>query len=280
METQPQWDILHRSLMTSHPSPFFRGSMMFMSARNAQYNVLLSAYDDYSKDRINEAEFATRVGGVVQANIQVSLARRLMRYGVKAGVLAVLFGLSDEEDKELVKEIAKEEAVKDIKKVPFESVMNMLGLGAFGQIGATIGYEAVRQIEGKTFTKKLSEARTGNIIADLTMDFMQFGIDSAKLAKQLWTQEVYVDRKRMGEARWKDTATELVNTTAEIVAQIMGMPYSGPRSDIVWPTQSVLRGMSRDEYEKKRKEFNEARRKALQEAVKKKVKEGELPRKR
>lgn len=217
---------------------------------------------------------------LVQANITVSLARRLFRLGVKAAVLSVLFGLSDEKDKELVKEIAKEEVVKDIKKVPLESILNMFGLIAFGQIAGTIGYEAARQVKGKTFPKKLSEVRTGNIIADFTMDFTQFGILSAKLAKEIWTGEVYVDRKRMGEAKWKDTAVDLVNVAAEITALIAGIPYSGPRSDIVWPTKTVLRGMSKDEYEKKRAEFNKLRKEALQKAVKQRVKEGKLPRKR
>lgn len=277
LESQPQWDILNRTLLTSHPSPWLRGSMMFMSARNAQYNVMLRAYDDYAKGRIGIGEFSTRIGGVVQANITVSLARRLFRLGVKAAVLSVLFGLSDEDDKELVKEIAKEQVVKDIKKVPLESVLNMFGLVAFGQIASTIGYEAARQIEGKTFPKKLSEARTGNIIADFTMDFTQFGITSAKLAKEIWTGEVYVDRKRMGEAKWKDTAVDLANVAAEIIALITGTPYSGPRSDIVWPTKTVLRGMSEDEYEKMRAELNKLRKKALQELIKELVKKGELP---
>jgi hypothetical protein len=277
MESQPQWDVLYRSQLTSHPSPWLRGSMMFMSAPNAQYNVMARAYDDYAKGRIGGGEFATRIGGVVQANAQVSLARRLMRFGVKAGALAVLFGLRPE-DKELVKELAKEEALKDVKKLPLETALNLIGLSAFGKIGATIGYEAAKSFEGKGFFKRASEIRTGNIITDLFVDSTQWGIVFGKLAKEIFTGEVYTDHKRLGQSKWKDTATDLVNITAEITAQLTGLPYGGPRSDIVWPTQSVLYGMSKDEYDKKLKEFNKQLKKAEQEAIKEEVRKGNLPR--
>ena len=52
VETQPNWDIIYRSPLTSSPNVFLRGSLMFQSARNAQMNVLMRSVDDFNKGRI------------------------------------------------------------------------------------------------------------------------------------------------------------------------------------------------------------------------------------
>ena len=83
METQPNWGAMHRSMLTSSPNVFLRGSTMFMSARQAQYNILLRAKSDLAAGRITKAQFAERTGGVVYANALVAVAKRLTKLGVK-----------------------------------------------------------------------------------------------------------------------------------------------------------------------------------------------------
>ena len=85
LDTQPQWDMIHRSEITSSPNVFIRSMAMFMSARNAQYNVVLRAIDDLQKGRITTNEFGKRTGGVLTANVLVAVVKRLVKLGIKMG---------------------------------------------------------------------------------------------------------------------------------------------------------------------------------------------------
>ena len=89
-KSQPTWDMLGRCPLTSWPNVFGRGSMMFMSARNAQYNVGIRAIDDMRKGRIGKAEGAKRLAGVGTANMLISLWRRLFKILTKAGFFGII----------------------------------------------------------------------------------------------------------------------------------------------------------------------------------------------
>ena len=52
METQPIWDTLHRSKLTTDTGFFAKGFTMFMSARAAQFNVIVQAINDFRRKRI------------------------------------------------------------------------------------------------------------------------------------------------------------------------------------------------------------------------------------
>lgn len=230
LQTQPQWDILYRSSLTSHPNPFVRGFTMFMSARNAQYNVLLRALNDAHVGRINEKEFEARIGGVVAANIAVSMSRRLFRVAVRTGTLGLLVAVGSGPD-EPVKEIA-EQTLNQLGKVPQESIFNMVGLNAFGGVLTSIGYAAIeRQKKGAWQKADLSRIRTGNMIGDLMLDASELGIDFTQL-----THEYLND-----DPNWKDTAEEVTDLLAQLIAYRYGLPWEGPKSDLIWPITGAIR---------------------------------------
>ncbi len=240
MTTQPQWDMLHRSPLTSDPSVLARSVTMFMSARNAQYNVLVRAVDDYSKGRTGKGTFSERVAGVGMAAMLVSLSRHLFKELVLAGAIAffVALGLREPPDEEEL----KEEALRIAKKVPLETAFNLIGLNAIGTLFVSMGYAALKTRKYGWQQGRYSDIRTGNMLADLTLDVMQTGIDFTLFTDQLISGEKYKSGKNRGRYKWEITGLRLIDDVAMLIAYRYGLPYEGPRSDIVWPAQKALQG--------------------------------------
>lgn len=239
LTTQPQWDMLHRSPLTSDPSVLARSISMFMAARNAQYNVLVRAIDDYRKGRINKAQFSERLAGVGMANLLVSVARHTFKTAVKAGAIAALvaMGIRKPPDDEEI----RAEAERLAKKIPTETVFNLIGLNALGTIFSSMGYTALKARKYGWQSGRYSDIRTGNMMADLTLDFMQLGIDFTMFTDQIITGEKYKSGKNKGRYKWEVTGTRLIDDITLLIAYRFGLPYEGIKSDIVWPVQAVLR---------------------------------------
>lgn len=238
LDSQPQWDILHRTPLTSNPNALLRGSLMFMSARNAQYNVLLRARDDFKKGRISRFEYSKRVGGVVQANIQVSLARRIFKAGVKTVAITALAAAGIQEKP---KEKIKEEMLREFKKVPGESIFNLLGLMAFGQLAVNIGREVISAVKFEQFPKRFDEIQIGNIFADVMLDVTQANIDIALAVKYAASGEEFKSGPSKDEKKWKRSAQQAADTIAELISRRYGLPYSGPKADFYYPITTAAK---------------------------------------
>ena len=239
MNTQPQWDMIHRSPLTSDPSVLARSISMFMSARNAQRNVIVRTIDNYQKGRITRAQLSERLAGVGMANLLVSISRHTFKTVIRVGAITALVAMGirkPPDDKEIKKEVERL-----TKKIPLETVFNIIGLDAMGTLFTSMGYAALQTRKYGWGMGRYSDIRTGNMLADLTLDFMQMGIDFTLFIDQLISGEKYKSGKNRGRYKWEITGMRLIDDIALLVAYRFGLPYEGIKSDIVWPVQFALK---------------------------------------
>jgi hypothetical protein len=238
MHTQPQWDMLHRTPITSDPSMFIRPFTMFRSAIIAQRNVMVRAIDDYRKGRITKEQMAERIAGVGMSSVLVVLSRHLFKTLVFAGATTALvaMGLREPPDEEEI----KEEATKLAKKIGIQSAFTFVGLDIVGSLFASMGYKALQVRKYGWGMGGYGDIRTGNIIADVTLDVMQTGVDFVLFTEQLISGEKYKSGKNRGRYKWEITGLRLIDEIAALFAYRYGLPYEGPKSDIVWPVQKAL----------------------------------------
>jgi len=239
MTTQPQWDMLHRTPITSDPSMFIRPFTMFRSAIIAQRNVLVRAVDDYFfKGRITLEQFAERFTGVGMSVVLVTVSRHLFKTLVFAGATTALvaMGLREPPDEEEI----KEEATKLVKKIGIQSVFTFVGLDIIGSLFASMGYKTLQVRKYGWGMGDYGDIRTGNIIADVTLDIMQTGVDFALFTEQLISGEKYKSGKNRGRYKWEITGLRLIDEIAALFAYRYGLPYEGPKSDIIWPVKKAL----------------------------------------
>jgi hypothetical protein len=240
LETQPQWDIIYRNELTSSPNIILRGSLMFSSARNAQYNVLLRAINDYRKGRIGAGEAGKRVSGVVYANILVAVVKRLIKAGVKFGWLGLLFLRSDDEEKrEKITIAAKKEIAKEPSRLAVNSALNFISLPAFGAIFQNIAYETVKRIKYPNMEHKLRDVRTGNVFADLSLDVTGLIADTGLLVKYVLTKEKFKSGPDKNKPKWKRTAKNVADQLAELISMRSGLPYSAPKGEVYYQVKSA-----------------------------------------
>ncbi len=244
LETQPNWDIIYRSPLTSSPNVFLRGSLMFQAARNAQMNVLMRSIDDFSKDRISAGEAGRRMSGVLLANISVAIVKRLLKFGIKASIFGLIFILGDEEEKEAAVGAIAKEGLKDVSRLPQDTVINLIGLPAFGNIPAAIANETLRSFKKPASTfRKLADIRTGNFFADLTLDATSIGVSAGALGKHLLTQEKISSGPRRGRLKWRDDAENVSLGIAELIAIRYGLPLAAPKQELFFQTKAALRAV-------------------------------------
>jgi len=240
-ETQPQWDIPYRNELTSSPNVFLRGSTMFMSARSAQYNVLLRAMDDYRKGRIGAGEFGKRTSGVIMANILVAVVKKLIRLGVKLGALGLIYTLATEEEEKKVKKIAKVSAVKAAKQIPIDSALNMVSLPAFGSIAQNVAYEVIRKLKYRYIPTDLKNIRTGNIFTDLALDVTGTSVNLANMSKYMLTGEKFKSGPDKGKPKWQRETKKAADGIAELIAIRYGLPYSAAKGEVYYQIKSAQR---------------------------------------
>ncbi len=241
VETQGQFDTLHRSVMTSSKSLFLRTMTLFMSARNAQYNVCLRAIDDYKKGRIEKTEFTERIGSVMLSCFLEPVIRKGFQWTVKGLMLAALLNLADDDDeKKKLKDAALATLERDAKKVIIDTPLNLLGLSVFGQMGADLGQFFVKGLSGQNPFGSNSDVRTGNAIGDLFVNIGSMAQSAGYLVDQIRTGETYLSGNKEGEEKWKTTIIDFADKLGDITAAAFGLPYSGIKGDFVWPAQSIL----------------------------------------
>lgn len=246
LETQPQWDMIYRNELTSSPNVLLRGSLMFQSARNAQYNVLLRAVDDYKKGRIGPGEAGKRISGVVYANILVAVVKRLIKMGIFFGALGLLYLISDEkEKKEKIKRTFRTKAGKVPGQVAIDSALNFISLPAFGSLTQNIAYETIQRIKYPNMKKDLQDIRTGNIFIDLTLDVTGLVADTGLMTKYLITGEKFKSGKDEGKPKWKRSAIEVADQLAELIAIRTGLPYSAPKGEIYYQIRSAEKSIEK-----------------------------------
>ncbi|HET6453087.1 MAG TPA: hypothetical protein VFI02_01665, partial [Armatimonadota bacterium] len=226
METQPQFNPETRTHLTSIKQPFIKASFMFMSARSAQLQSLLQANDDLRQGRITKEQWASEYANIIVAAWGVSLARRVARILVKTAGIAGLaaLGLHDEPEEEF-----KEQFVKEVSKIPRETVENFIGLSVVGiwfsnaerLIEARIRYGPV----------EYSDLRTNNLFIDV-------GLDATK-GLELWTRAVLAEVDGDEDAAWY-YVKQAADQSAALISMRFGIPYSGIKADYVWPLKAVV----------------------------------------
>jgi hypothetical protein len=241
VETQGQFDILHRSSLTSSNNVFLRAMTLFMSARNAQYNVALRAINDFKRGRISAGVFSERLGSITLSTFLEAVIRKGIKWTVKGAALAYLLSLADDDDeKKKLTETAKKSAIKDAERIAIDFPLNAVALSVFGQMGADIGEKVISGLSGRSNWGNIADVRTGNIIADLVVDISALSVESGLLARQLYTGEIYKTGDRAGQEKWKTTILDLADNLAETTSSVTGLPYSGIKGDFVYPVQNIL----------------------------------------
>jgi hypothetical protein len=241
LDSQPQWDMMHRNELTSSPNVFLRGSLMFQSARNAQYNVLLRAMDDYRKGRISAIEASKRTSGVMYANILVAVVKRLAKMGIKYGALGLIYLATDDDDKkEKIAEAVPSAAKKDATQVPIDSVLNLIGLPAFGGIASNIAYEVVQRLRRPGMRlSRLQDIRTGNVFSDLSLDATGVVSDTSAMMYHMLTKEKFKGGKDKDKPKWGRDAKEVADGLAELIAIRYGLPYSALKGEVFYQVKSA-----------------------------------------
>lgn len=245
LETQPNWDMIYRTPLTSSPNFFLRGSLRFLSARNAQWNVVARAVQDFRKGRISAKEAGKRAGGVLYANILVATVKRLIKLGVKGVFFGLFLFLADSDDeREKIKEAAKAEAKKDVKRIGPDATINLLGLSAFGDIPSTIVNDIMRKGTPNTW-RKLNQIRTGNFFTDLGLDAAATSLDTAALVENLLTGEKIERGPRKGRPKWKDNAKDAATGVAELISLRYGLPLAAPKQEILFQKKAAERAVKK-----------------------------------
>jgi hypothetical protein len=241
METQPMWDALHRSIVTSDTAFFARGFTWFMSARNAQLNVLQQAFDDANKGRITETERNKRLADIAIANFCVSFLRNIIRTGIQAAGIIFLtaLGLREPPDEEEVKEILKRLAIK----LPMETVFNLVGLNAVTQVTTAIAYNGIRAANYKWSGYDARYLRTGNLAVDLFNDMVVMGMEGWEFGTDLITLKKFKGTKyKEGEYAFVDSGERFMRSVLLMTAYRLGLPFEGPMSDLYYPLKRAYKG--------------------------------------
>ena len=233
LETQPQWDMIHRNLLTSSPNVAIRGSTMFSSARSAQYNVLQRAVDDYQKGRIGKFAASQRIKGVLYANILVAIVKALVAIGISSAIAALAF-LSDDEEK--ARKILFETIAKRAKRLPLDAVLNLISLPTLvGNFASNIGNEIVKRIKTRGLPlRDLQSIRTGNIFVDISLDVTDIVGSLGKMIQLMITGEEFKSGPGKGQPKWKRERDRFAVGLAELIAIRHGLPFSAPRGEIAF----------------------------------------------
>lgn len=241
LETQPNWGAFHRSGLTLSKNFGIKSFAMFMSARNAQLQIFQRALDDLAKGRITKARFTNRMKDLGDAAVRVTIIRELVRKSIEFGTLALLAGLGIKEWQEIKDKLDEEVSVANLGDLAVKTGSNLIGLSVFGGVVAQMGREAIKGLGGKTAWERAQSIHTGNPITDSILTATLASLEFGLLANQIITQERYANGPKRLQLKWPDTALSLTNKTGELVSQTFGLPWSGPRRDIVWPIQRALR---------------------------------------
>jgi hypothetical protein len=240
LDTQPQWDMVHRNALTSSPNVPLRGSTIFSSARVAQFNVLSRAVLDFTKGRIGFITMAQRWKGVFYANILVQIVRGIVALGITSATAALIFLGGDEEK---AKRVVFESAKKQATRVPLGSILNMISLPALiGPLTKNAADEVIKRLKTPGLPiRDLQSIRTGNIFVDMSLDATDATTSLAKMLQLMGTGEVFKSGPDKGKPKWKRERDRFAITTAELIAFRYGLPFAAPRGEIAFRVKQIIK---------------------------------------
>jgi hypothetical protein len=246
MRTQGQYDMLHRSEMTSSPNVFMKGSTMFMSSLNAFYNTCLQSLDDYHKKRISLFKMTENIGSVI-TSLEAAVAVRTA-YGLGLTAAAIILisefsGGEPEEKREKRNRALADAANKRWSRMAKRMIFEPLGLSVFGQTVAEIGQRVVDAARGKPAFMKPGDMPTGNMFADMVLAMGQGSIDAGTMVHQYLSGDRYQSGPKKGDLKWKSSAWGVADSVLQAVSYLTGSTYSGIKSDVVWPIQTASRAL-------------------------------------
>jgi hypothetical protein len=159
---------------------------------------------------------------------------------LKAAVIAMLFGIGRKPDKEdLEAEILAKELEKELDALPQNMLYEALGLDVFGRFGYALMDGVVDRLQGRTFVNK-QDVQTGIVYTDLFLDVQDATEKMAVAIGDYMDGETYVSGAKKGEPKWETTVPKAIDATAEIVMALSGLPYSGIKSDVVYPYKGAV----------------------------------------
>lgn len=235
METQPNWDTMYKSVLTTDTSALSRGISMFMSARSAQENILFQAASDRAKGRINTEEMLHRMEPIAEAIFWVSVIKTLTKRLVGTFGLTALVGLGLREppDEEEVKEMLKNDSLK----IGQDTIFNAVGLNAWGGAITGAAYGAISSMRfGRTEIDK-GRLRTGNLVVDLYSDVGVALGDGILFVGYAGGGLLGLESARNADGSLKvyDSGRAFFQDTARWTTYYLGLPFEGPMSDFYYP---------------------------------------------
>jgi len=241
--TQPMWDMLNRSVLSGSPSLWLRLGLIFRSAREKQWNVLLRANNALVKDwRANKiralAQWTRAVDGVVAANVSIAAWKNALRWGLYTGSLAALaaLGLIDPEDRDLPDE---DERRSLAAKLAEESAGNVLSLAPGGQ-----HLQNALKVAGKRLRNEpvWQPEPYDNPIGEIFNIGFQLAADQIpKMVAAASTGDRFRSGPRKGQLKWRAYAAEAIANATILTSYVAGIPLPGPKSEFYWPIQRALR---------------------------------------
>lgn len=220
--TQPMWDMLNRSVLSADPGALKRSLLMFRSALEAQYNIVLRAHNRYAKienptmsDKMDRARADTSV--FLSASM-VAIWKRLLRWGMGAGAAALLVGLGVKEPGE-----ADDENDKSVlTTLAIDTSQNILGLLPGGNAFGPVVRNTVEVAMGES---TWGRGPYDNPIADV--------IEGVGTVLFVHTPELVRD---IATEDWEEAQKDglrLLDNALDTTAKLTGMPYSGPRGEVI-----------------------------------------------
>lgn len=204
--TQPMWSQKDRSLISSSPNLALRTVTMFMSAREVITRMATNAITEYlnSKQTAADARVAGKALGAVMFNM-------------------VMFTLFNAAHKAITRKEPPELA--DLMTNLFSDIASLPFFGKY------IGM-AIKQISGIVRGKPQRMRAGDSIFADMLEGMFTALSNYTLAATHLITGEKYERGPNKGDEKWKNEVLVATDSLIEVIAQIEGIPYTGP-ADIV-----------------------------------------------
>jgi len=221
---QPAWSYLNRSKLGSSKSLLARSTLMFRSAVEAQYNVLMrhaSQYVKSAKDSAAKMKFAKAYGAVLSSIVAVTLWKATFTWAVHKGIKAILsnwFGIWQPEKE--AKEVAKDVAV-DMGK-------NLISLAPAGRI---VGNAAETVLTAALTGKRMKRFNTGNPLIDVGT----LSVDLATNFALATNDYLSGAQDAEGENQYKKELLRAIDNTLELASVATGAPYTGPMQEFGYP---------------------------------------------
>ena len=234
--TQPMWDTLNRSALSSNPSTFVRSILMFRSAREKQWNILLRANNKLVQNEFNEEarnQAALSYGGVGSASFLIASMKWGIRTAAAAGAAAALtaIGIKDEEDPVPEKGSVTERLLLDTGK-------NLVSLAPGGGLAGKLISDSIKVARGADRLEYLEPF--DNPILDVANTSVRVALKLVQGSRQLALDEEYLSGPRKGQKKYIDTYVDAAREGADQVAKILGIPYSGPQYEWYYPIERQL----------------------------------------